>query len=269
MHRNMPTAAAAMTAYGLIHSALASLPAKRAAGRLFGERARNGLYRPFYLAQSVATTAALAVYIRRLPDRELYRARGPLAWLLRTGQAAGLAYMAWGSVEVGLRGLTGLEGVEALAAGEPEVPLEPEAHGPARDGGEMRATGPFRYARHPMNLAFPPVLWLHPRRSDNLLALNLEQLLFEWTGRGKGDWLRLYSAGACPPSRRRHGRREVALAATAYLVLGSKHEEIRPRAAHGRAYEAYQGSGVPFFPPGARGEPNTIGDILGWRQAKP
>ncbi len=39
----------------------------------------------------------------------------------------------------------------------------------------------------------------------------LEQLLFEWTGRGKGDWLRLYSAGACPPSRRRHGRREVAL----------------------------------------------------------
>ncbi len=41
------------------------------------------------------------------------------------------------------------------------------------------------------------------------------------------------------------------LVATAYLVLGSKPEEIRLKAAHGRAYEAYQGSGIPFFVPGA------------------
>jgi hypothetical protein len=215
MLRSMLKTALATAAFGLVHSALASRPAKRAAEHVFGHRARNGLYRPLYIAQSIVTTAALTAYVRRLPDRELYRARGPLAFLMRGGQVAGLAYMAWAAREVGLRRLTGLEGLEAWSAGEPEVQPEVEAQGPAPGvGGAMRATGPFRHSRHPLNLSPLPVFWLQPRMTANLLAFNL--------------------------------------VVTVYLALGSKHEELRLRAAYGRAYEDYLRSGVPFYLPGSK-----------------
>ena len=74
MWRSVLRTAAAATAFAGAHSALASRPAKRAARRMFGERAFDGLYRPLYVAQSVATTAALGAYVLTLPDRELYRA---------------------------------------------------------------------------------------------------------------------------------------------------------------------------------------------------
>jgi hypothetical protein len=45
MWRSMLKVAAATAAFGVVHSILASRPAKRAAARTFGERNRNGLYR--------------------------------------------------------------------------------------------------------------------------------------------------------------------------------------------------------------------------------
>ena len=205
-------------------------PADQAGGRgPARRRARNGLYRPLYIAQSIAATAALAAYIRRQPDRELYQARGPLARLMHGGQVAGLAYMAWAAREVGLGRLTGLEGLAAWWAGEPEVPPESEAQGPALgDDGTMRATGPFRQSRHPLNLSPLPVLWLQPRMTANLLAFNL--------------------------------------VATAYLVLGSRHEEARLHAAYGAAYEVAGASGVPFYLP--RIQPgHTYRPRMGWTSA--
>jgi protein-S-isoprenylcysteine O-methyltransferase Ste14 len=212
MWQGMLKTAAATAAFGIVHSALASRAAKRTAEQALGSRARNGLYRPLYIAQAVAGTAALAAYVRRLPDRELYRVHGPMAALMRGGQFAGLAYMAWAAREVGLRRITGLAGLEAWAAGAGEVPREAEAQGPSPDAdGRMRAVGPFRHSRHPLNLAPLSVFWLQPRMTANLLAFNL--------------------------------------AATAYLVLGSRHEEQRLRAAYGRPYEEYLRSGVPFYLP--------------------
>lgn len=230
---------AATVAFGAVHSLLASRGAKRLTERLLGTRRRNALYRPFYLAQSVVTFGALLVHFRRQPGHTLYHVRGPAALVMRAGQIAGLAYAVAAAYQVGIPGMLGLRGLWAWVRGR-DVPPEPEAQGPAVDGprrptyaapasspplpgtasppradvhadGRMRATGPFRLHRHPLNFAPLPVLWLFPRMTTRLAAL----------------------AGA----------------STVYLVLGSIHEEVRLRSAYGRAYERYQRSGVPFYVP--------------------
>jgi len=211
MWRGMIKAAAATAAFGLVHSFLASRGAKRAAARAFGERNRNGLYRVFYLAQSAVTFAALAAYVRGLPGRELYRVRGPLAWLMRAGQAGALLLATAAARQVGVRRILGLESFLAWL-GDGPVPPEPEAQGPALDAeGLGRDAGPFAWSRHPLNLAPLAVFWLRPRMTTTLLAFNA--------------------------------------AATAYLVVGSLHEETRLREAYGESYAAYRRSGVPFYLP--------------------
>ena len=37
----------------------------------------------------------------------------------------------------------------------------------------MAADGPFRFSRHPLNVATPVIRWLNPRMTTNLVAFNL------------------------------------------------------------------------------------------------
>ncbi len=211
MWKSMFKVAAATAAFGVVHSLLASRAAKRAAASHLGERNRNGLYRVFYIGQSLVTFGMLAAYIRRQPGRELYRVEGPLALLMHAVQAGAVAYATSAAGQVGLRRITGLESLLAWL-GDGPVPPEPEAQGPALDGeGSEHAAGPFAWSRHPLNFAPLPVLWLWPRMTTNLLAFNV--------------------------------------AATVYLVVGSLHEEARLREAFGDEYDAYRDSGVPFYVP--------------------
>jgi protein-S-isoprenylcysteine O-methyltransferase Ste14 len=206
---------AATAAFGVVHSALASRRMKTAARRVAGDRARDAWYRPLYNAQAIATFAALAAYARRLPDRPLYQARGPLVALLRLGQLAGLVYGGAAVRQIGVGRITGATGLAAWMHGRAVVPPEPEAQGPAPDSnGRLRGTGPFAWSRHPLNFAPLPVLWLNPRMTMNLAAFNV--------------------------------------AATLYLVAGSRHEEARLADAYGSTYEAYRRSGVPFYLPRVR-----------------
>lgn len=92
MWRNMLKVAVATAVFGVLHSALASRTAKRAATQIAGERNRNGLYRVFYLSQSAITCGVLVAYIRQLPSRELYRVEGPITWLLHAAQAGTIVY---------------------------------------------------------------------------------------------------------------------------------------------------------------------------------
>jgi methanethiol S-methyltransferase len=202
---------AATAVFAALHSLLASRPAKDLAARILGERERDAGYRLFYNVQAVATFAPLLAYGSRLPKRTLYRVNGPAAGLLRTGQAAGLLWAFWAAGEVGILRLVGVRNLWAYLRDEP-VPSDPAAQGPEREGRDGLTTGgPFRWSRHPLNLAPLPVFWLTPHLTTRRLAFNV--------------------------------------VGTAYLVLGSLHEERRLVALYGTDYEAYRRSGVPFFLP--------------------
>ncbi|HEX4608883.1 MAG TPA: hypothetical protein VH092_11820, partial [Urbifossiella sp.] len=151
MWKGMLKVTAATALFFLIHSALANDWTKARATDLFGRENVDALYRPVYLAQGLVLLALLAVYVRRQPGRDLYRAEGDWRWVLRAGQAAGLLLLAWAAVCVGLNHLTGCEGFSAWWQGA-EVPRMPDGQEPSPAGdGTMRTTGPLGYTRHPLN----------------------------------------------------------------------------------------------------------------------
>jgi hypothetical protein len=201
---------AATVAFALLHSALASRRAKAAAAKVLGPRLGRGLYRALFNAQATVTSAALLLYVRQLPDRELYVVRGPLAVLMRAGQAAGLLLLLHTVRDVGVLPITGGSSLMRLWRGEDALPPEPEGQGPSlHEHGGLKLRGAFLRSRHPLNLAPVPILWLNPRMTRNLAV---------------------FSATA-----------------TVYFWVGSCREERRLLTAYGDPYRAYVNSTVPFF----------------------
>jgi methanethiol S-methyltransferase len=201
----------ATAAFALLHSALASRGAKRWAALAAGERNAQVFYRPLYVVQGVLTSAALAGYGLCLPRHTLYRFTGVGAVFMRGAQAVSAWQLMRGIRAIGFARLTGLDGVRAWRAGAP-LPESSAAQGPERDpSGTLRDGGPFRYSRHPLNFWAVPLFWCTPHLTTRRLAFNV--------------------------------------AATAYLTLGSLHEEARLRAAYGSAYRRYVSEGPAFFVP--------------------
>jgi hypothetical protein len=201
---------AATVLFAGVHSLLASRSAKSAAVALFGERKRNGLYRPFYNIVAITSFGALILYGVKLPDRKLYQACGILALLMRFGQLASVIYLLYGARQIGFFRFAGVPNLAAMLSGQSVIQPEPEAQGPVLDSsGEMKATGPFRTSRHPLNFGMLPVFWLMPRMTVNLATFNF--------------------------------------ITTIYLFIGSIHEEKRLKAAYGSAYVNYQRNGANFF----------------------
>lgn len=196
--------------WAAIHSLLASKQAKDVVRRLGGSRYRDGLYRLVYNAQALITTAWAARYFVALPDRDLYRARPPVSWLLVAGQAASLGILFSGVRVIGVLDFAGLKPFRRFLTGADTRP-EPEAQGPPIGGdGEMVRSGAFRFTRHPGNLAALGFFVLFPRMTVNRAVL--AGLVFF------------------------------------YVVLGSMHEESRLRAAYGDAFERYRRK-TPFLLP--------------------
>lgn len=207
-------AAVATAAYGAFHSLVAAGKTKQAAARRLGHRHRAGLYRPFYIVQSLVTFGALAVYIRTLPREELYRVEGAPRAVMRAGQGAAMVWATLAAGSVGVLDITGLRNFAVWLTGGDPGP-EPEAQGPAlREDDEMHVTGPFRFSRHPLNVAPFVIFGLQPTMTSRFLGFTATSAV--------------------------------------YLVLGSVHEEQRLKAAYGAPYQRYTGSDVPFYMPGKR-----------------
>ena len=199
-----------VAAYSVVHSALASRPVKEGVERWFGRRVRHGLYRPFFILQSVVTTVWALKKFWALPDRDLYQVPRPWSLGLRVVQASAVALLLRALGVVGYLRLLGVpQGLDFLRGKEPD-PV-PEAQGPPPDTqGQPVLSGPFRVIRHPDNLFFVLSLWALPRMSVNRLTL--------------------------------------ALLCTLYAVLGSWHEDARLRTAYGEAFARYQRATPLFIP---------------------
>lgn len=211
MWSNITQVVVSTTLFALVHSALASRSAKRLATRVAGERNRNGLYRIFFIAQSLVTFFLLAAYLYFLPTTELYRIEAPLTWLLYAVQAGAILFTIAAARQVGMSRIIGLTSLVAWFGRGP-VPPEPEAQGPALNAfGLKRNAGPFAWSRHPLNFAPLIIFSLWPTMTTTLLTFNI--------------------------------------VVTLYLVIGSLHEESRLRAEYGEAYFTYQRSGVSFYFP--------------------
>lgn len=205
---------AATTAFGLLHSLLASRAVKTRVSRFFGEQQPDTLYRVFFNAQAAVTTGLLVVYIVRHPGREVYKVHGPVRMAMHAGQGVALVMIAAAVREIGLTRMAGLYGLVHGADSGHLLPAV-EAQGPVpNSSGELRTGGPFRLCRHPLNFWAVPVIWLWPRMTSGLLAFNV--------------------------------------AATVYFVVGSWREERRLMQAYGKEYARYVESGVPFFIPRIR-----------------
>jgi hypothetical protein len=212
MFRNVIKFAAAAALVLGVHSLLASKAAKKKAIELFGQRTRNGLYRPFYNVVALATFGALALYALKQPNRELYKIRRPFSRLMRSVQFLFLLYLLYGAGQIGFLKFAGLPNLAAFLTDDPVVPTEPEGQGPILESPDrMKITGPFRLSRHPLNFGMIPLIWLMPRMTVNLAAFNV--------------------------------------LTTVYLILGSLHEEKRFVETYGRAYIDYRRSGINFFVP--------------------
>lgn len=199
----------ATVVFAKLHSLFASTKAKEA----FATRVPLGreLYRVAYNAQAVLTFGGLAWYISRRPKRTLYQVRGPLAVLMRVGQIGGVAFGIAGARASGVATLAGLDNMVAVLNGMP-ARQAPVAQGPEADErGVLRICGPFNLVRHPLNVAPLAPFWLTPHMTTRRLAFNM--------------------------------------VATAYLMIGSVHEEKRLLREYGEAYRKYQRGGVPFFLP--------------------
>jgi uncharacterized membrane protein len=188
--------------YGAVHSLLASAAVKRGFARLLGERARNGLYRPLYIGQSVLTTLVAAVAFQRLRDRDLYQLPKPWAWAFNLVQLAGIGLLLRALSVTGFDRILGLPQLVAYLRGK-EAPPEAAAQGPPLQAlKHPEQLGPFRRVRHPENIAVMLALWAFPRMTVNRLVLAL--------------WTSLYG------------------------VVGSWHEDSRLEGAYGTAFDRYR-----------------------------
>ena len=218
--------AIACTLWALGHSLPASTASKQWASRVLGQRHTEGLYRLGYNGFAVITTCALAMYLHRLPDRELYRIRGPWRVPVKLLRWALLLVALRAALEIGLGPFTGFSEAGRWLTGKPTFPV-PEGQGPAAaqspvagqgpaagqgtERHKLKTGGPFRHVRHPLNASASALFFLPLRMSGVRLT--------------------------------------VALLTLAYAVYGSKREERRLLAMYGEAYAKYIASGVPFFVP--------------------
>jgi protein-S-isoprenylcysteine O-methyltransferase Ste14 len=144
-----------VSAYGFIHSLLASLWAKAQARRLFGPVA-DRLYRLVYNGIAVITFLPMLALTAVLPGRILYRLQLPWSLILLGVQIFAILILALGVLQTGMGSFMGLRPlISPVGADAPQLVI----------------TGLYRFVRHPLYTAGLLFMWASPVMTTNLLAL--------------------------------------------------------------------------------------------------
>jgi protein-S-isoprenylcysteine O-methyltransferase Ste14 len=195
-------AASATILYAIVHSLLASLPAKQRGRQIAGARAADGLYRFAFNGFAVISFAVTLRSIWRLPDRRLYTVRGAPSLVLVAGQLATAIALIQTNRQNGLGHVTGIRHAHEFVTGRSISPTPVVQH-PLPEGDCLEGwTGTFRLSSHPNNYLVLLLYWLSP------------VMTVKWA-----------SVGAVT---------------AAYRVLGSLHEDHRLLAAYGERYRCYR-----------------------------
>jgi hypothetical protein len=110
-----------VTAYGFIHSLLASLWAKDQARRLFGSVA-DRLYRLVYNGIAVITFLPMLALTAALPGRILYRLQLPWSLILLGVQIFAILMLALGVLQTGMGSFMGLRSlISPIEFGIPQL----------------------------------------------------------------------------------------------------------------------------------------------------
>lgn len=145
----------ALGVYGLVHSWLASLQAKRWARRLLGDLPVDRYYRLAYNLFAVVSLLPVMAMVTLLPDRPLYVI--PFPWVMLTLAVQGLAVLALlvGLLQTGVMDFLGLRQLVVSSRG---------------GNGQLVKDGLYRWVRHPLYTAGLVFIWFSPVMSTNLLA---------------------------------------------------------------------------------------------------
>lgn len=163
---------AALMAFGIVHSALASYTAKAVAQRLVGTDFATMAYRLFFNFMALLTVLPALYLVWTLPDRELYRFPAPwndVALLIQALAALGLLFALY---QMDIFFFLGIR----------QVIDPPHTSIDSTSAAQLVTDGLHRYVRHPLYTTSLIILYLISPMSLNWLAFAVSCHVYFYLG---------------------------------------------------------------------------------------